>query len=212
MKKHSSTISLAAVAAISLLNSGCASDPKPAPAPAPAPAEQAAAPQDKPGKALVGHAAITATVKAIDKKNRVVTLKYPDGKEAKIKCGPEVRNFAQIQVGDDVRAEFVESVELYIADSPEKPDANETVGMQRAPLGAKPSVKAVESAEVKATVEAIDYKTREVTLRGPEGKLQKLTVGPAAKRFNEVKPGDTVVARLTKAVSIEVSTPAKKKK
>ncbi len=41
---------------------------------------------DRPG-ALEGElVVITATVKAIDKKNRVVTLQTSDGKQAKIKC------------------------------------------------------------------------------------------------------------------------------
>lgn len=209
MKKTSSVISLAALAVASVLG-GCATDNKQAAAPAPAPVAQEPAALDKPGKAEAGLAVVTATVKAIDKKNRVVTLQYEDGKQAKIKCGPEVRNFAQIRVGDEVKAEFLESVELFIADSPEKPVAERSSGMKRAPLGAKPGFAAVESVEVKATVQAIDYKTREVVLLGPEGKTVKLTVGPEAKRFNEVKQGDTVVARLTKAASIKVSTPAKK--
>lgn len=210
MRKNSSVATLAALAAASLF-AGCAGDSKQAPPPAPALAEQAPAPQDKPGKAVVERVVVNATVKAVDKKSRVVTLKYPDGAEAKVKCGPEVRNFPQIRVGDEVRAEFTESVELYVADAPEAPAAEGAAGVRRAPLGAKPGIESVQLVEVRATVEAIDYKTREVTLKGPEGKLQKLVVGPEAKRFNEVKQGDTVVARLTKAASISVTSPAKKK-
>ncbi len=210
-EKNGLALGAAALAVVSLL-SGCAGQSKQPVAAAPAaPAAQEPAAQNKPGKAVVGRATVEATVKAIDKKKRIVTLKFTDGHQSKIHCGPEVRNFPQIRVGDMVRAEFVESVELFIADKPEKPDADAVAGLKRAPLGEKPSVQAVESVELKATVESIDYKTREVTLRGPEGELKKLTVGPAAKRFNEVKQGDTVVARLTKAVSIDVSTPAKKK-
>lgn len=207
MKAQWSIIAASALAAGSLL-AGCAKDAAP-PAPA-APVEQAAAPQDKPGAVEVERVVVTATVKAIDKKNRVVTLKYPDGKEAKVKCGPEVRNFPQIRVGDEVKAEFIESVELFIADAPEKPAAEGSAELARAPKGSKPGMAAISSVEVKATVESIDYKTREVVLKGPEGKSMKLKVGPEAKRFNEVKVGDTVVARLTKATSIKVSSPAKK--
>ena len=48
------------------------------------PATQA---QDRPGGIQGELVVITATVKAIDKKNRVVTLQSPEGKVAKVKCG-----------------------------------------------------------------------------------------------------------------------------
>ncbi len=165
---------------------------------------------DKPGGAESELVVINATVKAIDKKNRFVTLKFEDGKEKKIKCGPEVRNFAQIRVGDDVKAQFLESVELVVSGPGTKPSADRQKEVARAPLGSKPGYAVVDAVEVTATVQAIDYQTRDVTLLGPEGKTIKLKAGPEIKRLNDVKQGDTVLARLTKAASITVSKPAKK--
>jgi hypothetical protein len=150
---------------------------------------------------------ITATVKAIDKKKRVVTLQSPDGKVAKVKCGPEVRNFAQIRVGDKVKTSLLETVELFVTGKDE-PAAERVTEVGRAPLGSKPGFAAIDAVEVKASVVAIDYQTREVTLKGPEGKVIKVKAGAEVKRLNEVKQGDSVVARLTRAVSIEVSKPA----
>ncbi|MGR8999507.1 MAG: hypothetical protein ACU88J_10720 [Gammaproteobacteria bacterium] len=150
---------------------------------------------------------VTAQVKAIDKKNRVVTLQSPDGKVAKVKCGPEVRNFAQIHVGDEVKTSLLETVELFVAGN-EEPGAERVTEVGRAPLGSKPGFAAVDAVEVNASVVAIDYQTREVTLKGPEGKVIKVKAGPEVKRLNEVKIGDSVVARLTRAISIEVSKPA----
>ena len=168
------------------------------------PATQA---QDRPGGIQGELVVITATVKAIDKKNRVVTLQSPEGKVAKVKCGPEVRNFAQIHVGDQVKTSLLETVELFVTGSKE-PAAERVTEVGRAPLGSKPGFAAVDAVEVKATVVAINYWTREVTLKGPEGKVIKVKAGPEIKRLNEVKKGDSVVARLTRAVSIEVSKPA----
>jgi hypothetical protein len=171
--------------------------------------DQAAATQtqDRPGGVEGQLVVITATVKAIDKKNRVVTLQSPDGKVAKIKSGPEVRNFAQIHVGDEVKTSLLETVELFVTGHGE-PAAERVTEVGRAPLGSKPGFAAVDAVEVKATVLAIDYQSRVVTLKGPEGKVIKVTAGPEIKRLNEVKDGDSVVARLTRAVSIEVSKPA----
>ena len=162
--------------------------------------------QDRPGGLEGELVVITVTVKAIDKKNRVVTLKSPDGKVAKVKCGPEVRNFAQIHVGDVVKTSLLETVELFVTGSAE-PAAGRVTEVGRAPLGSKPGFAAIDAVEVKASVVAIDYQTRKVTLKGPEGKVIKVTAGPEVKRLNEVKVGDSVVARLTRAVSIEVSKP-----
>ena len=164
--------------------------------------------QDRPGGLEGELVVITATVKAIDKKNRVVTLQSPDGKVAKIECGPEVRNFNQIHVGDVVKTSLLETVELFVTGNNE-PAAERVTGVGRVPLGSKPGFAAVDAVEVKAAVVAIDYQTRKVTLKGPEGKIVKVTAGPEVKRLNEVNVGDSVVARLTRAVSIEVSKPAK---
>jgi len=150
---------------------------------------------------------VTAKVKAIDSKSRVVTLVYPDGKTAKIKCGPEVRNFAQIRVGDDVTAEFLESVEIFVSSEKVTPAAGTASAVERAPLGGKPGMTEVQSVEVTAQVESIDYKTRMVKLRGPEGKTKTVKAGPEVKRLDEVKQGDTVVVRYTEAVSIRVTAP-----
>jgi hypothetical protein len=66
---------------------------------------------------------------------------------------------------------------------------------------------AVKTAEITGNVQAIDYKKRTVTLKGPEGNLTTLKVGEAAKRFNEVKKGDQVVLRVTEALLIDVTKP-----
>jgi len=150
----------------------------------------------------------TTIVKAIDKKNRVLSLKSPEGKVAKVKCRSEFRNFAQFRVGDEVKASWLKTIDLFVIGNNELA-AERVTEVGRAPLGSKPGFAAIDVDEMKATVVAIDYQTRKVTLKGPEGNVVNVTVGPEVKRLNEVKTGDSVVVRLTKAVSIEVSKPAK---
>ena len=65
----------------------------------------------------------------------------------------------------------------------------------------------MKTAEITGDVQAIDYKQRTVTLKGPEGNLATLKVGKEAKRFNEVKKGDQVVLRVTEALLIDVTKP-----
>lgn len=175
------------------------------------PKDAVSQPQEKPGRIEGGFYVTAAKVKAIDKKNRVVTLAYPDGNEEQIKCGPEVRNFAQIRKGDLVMTTFMEILELYVSGEA-IPSAERTTTLARAPMGAKPGFAVIDSSQINVSVEAIDSQSRELTLKNPEGQLVTMTAGPEVKRLNEIKKGDTVVVRLVRAFSIEVSKPAKKTK
>ena len=66
-----------------------------------------------PGKvAMAQTVKATATITAIDAATRAVTLKGPKGNEMVVTAGPEVKNFAQIKVGDQVNVEYVESLAL----------------------------------------------------------------------------------------------------
>jgi hypothetical protein len=136
-----------------------------------------------------------------------VTLKGSKGKIVTIKAGPEVKNFDQIHVGDVLTARYLESVALMVRKAGDAPSVSESRTVEVAPKGQKPAARIVETKEVTATVEAIDYATRTVTLRGPEGNARTIKVDPSVKRLNEVKKGDQVVARYTEGLAISVKTP-----
>ena len=55
---------------------------------------------------------IAAAVTAIDQARRLVTIRGPQGNELTFEAGPEVRNLAQVQVGDIVRLTYEQT---YIA-------------------------------------------------------------------------------------------------
>ena len=55
---------------------------------------------------------VTATITAIDAKTRDITLKGPQGNEVTVTAGPEVKNFAQMKVGDQVNIEYLEALTL----------------------------------------------------------------------------------------------------
>ncbi|QFY44759.1 hypothetical protein F6R98_20760 [Candidatus Methylospira mobilis] len=155
---------------------------------------------------------LKATVKAINKKKRIVTLLDENGKQFQVTCGPEIENFSQIRIGDKVTTQFLESVEIEVTASKTAPHADQSETVERAPKGNKPELLVVDKVEVYATVQSIDYNTRQVTLLGPEGKVLKVKAGPNVERFNEIKVNDTVIARLTEAVDVKVEAPAKASK
>ena len=58
-----------------------------------------------------------------------------------------------------------------------------------------------------ATIVAIDQATRSVTLRTQNGDEDTFTVGPAVKRFAELKKGDTIRATYAESLVFEVRRP-----
>jgi len=162
----------------------------------------------KPGVVVAEGASITATVEAIDYDKRTVDLKGPKGNVVTLKVGPEVKNFNQVKTGDRVTARYFESTAIMVRKPNEPPFAEQQSAVQVAPKGAKPGGVAVETSEMTALVDDINYKTRTVTLRGPQQKTVTLKVDKSVKRFNEVKKGDEIVVRRTEAMAIDVK-PAK---
>ena len=55
---------------------------------------------------------VTATITAIDAASRAITVKGPQGKEVTVTAGPEVKNFAQLKVGDKVDLTYAEALTL----------------------------------------------------------------------------------------------------
>ena len=155
---------------------------------------------------------VTATVTAIDYKARTVKLKDEKGTEVEMVVGPEATRFNEVKKGDLVTFEYLESIALVVTPKgAAAPAAGESAYVEKNKPTQGPGGRMVRTATITATVEAIDYKKRTVTLKGPEGRSQTLTVGPEAKRFNEVKKGDQVTVDYTLATAISVSKPEKKK-
>jgi hypothetical protein len=182
------------------------------PPPAAPPAAQPPAAPDKPsagapGVVMADVVVINATVEAVDKDKRTVTLKGSGGRTVTLKVGPNAKNFDQIKVGDKVKGKFLDSVALFVRKAGTPADAAEMQAVSVAPRGQKPKAMTVDTVEISAKVEKIDYKKRLVTLKGPEGNTRTIKVDPRVKRLAEIKVGDDIVLRQTEALAIEVITP-----
>lgn len=68
----------------------------------------------------------------------------------------------------------------------------------------KPGGAAGQVVAIKATVEAIDHKTRMVTLKGEGGDTVTFRAGPRVKNLGEVQVGDEVLIRYYEAVAFDV--------
>ena len=64
-----------------------------------------------------------------------------------------------------------------------------------------------ETLELTATIEAIDYGSRLVTLKDKNGNFETLEAGPEIKRFHELRIGDTVTFRYHEALVFKIRKP-----
>jgi hypothetical protein len=151
---------------------------------------------------------LTATITAIDAATRGITLKGPQGKEVTLTAGEEVKNFAQMKVGDQVNVEFVEALTLELKKGSTAPVARtEQAGAAAAKPGERPAGAVGRQVTITAEVMSLDPKTQVVTLRGPQRTVELKVADP--EQFKRVAKGDRVEATYTEAVAIAVE-PAKK--
>ena len=148
----------------------------------------------------------TATVKAIDTVKRKITLVSAAGKEATFKAGPDVVNFDQIKVGDQLWVKAAEELVVAMANdvAPQGEGAASAVAL--APQGAKPGALMAETVQVKAKVTAIDLKHHKSTLQFPDGSTKTIPVRKDVD-LTQRKVGEEVVIRYTEALAIMVAKP-----
>jgi len=159
-----------------------------------------------PGGVMINTYQITATVKAINTEERKVTLAGSDGKDAVVKCGPEVVNFPQIQVGDQVKATVTEQLVVSMAPQATAQPDGAAVGVALAPVGAKPGAVVAQTVQVIATVADIDIKHHRATLEFPDGSKKTFAVRPDVD-LTKRAVGEQVFIRATESVAISVEKP-----
>ena len=152
-------------------------------------------------------AAMTATVQAVDYKNRAITLKGPKGNVATLHVHGRVKNLEKVKPGDKLEVEFFKSVVLHVEKAAGKPEVVQETSVDIAPRGDKPGVEAVNVLEFTAKVENVDYNRRKITLTAPNGGTVTLSVNKRVKNFEEIKRGDTVLARVTEAIVMDIRKP-----
>jgi hypothetical protein len=150
---------------------------------------------------------VKATVEDIDAAKRELTLKDSKGDTHKMKVSEEVKNLDQVKKGDEVSIGYYQSVALSVQKPGDAPPAAQAQAVVVAEKGQKPGGLAVQTTQKSATVEDIDYSTREVKLKGADGNIVKVKAGDKVKRLEDVKKGDRIVATYTEALAVSVAKP-----
>jgi hypothetical protein len=157
-----------------------------------------------PGMAVAAQTVkVTATITAIDKATRDVTLKGPQGNLMTVTAGPDVKNFDKLKVGDSVDMQYVEALTLelkkgggMVVGRTEKADK---VGAQK---GETPGGAVGRQVTVVADVVNVDPAKQVVTLKGPKQTVDLHIADP--EQFKRIAKGDQVEAKYTQALAVAV--------
>ncbi len=191
---------------LALLLSACATQGDSAQTGASSP-QQAAPNTQGDAAATVTVSQVTATVEAVDLATRLVTLARPDGKSVVVQAGAQVRNLAQVRVGDKVTVEYYEGLAAEIAPPGAALDEVEVTGvMARAPLGERPVGAVGEAIRATVVIEYVDTLRNVVHFTGPLGKTRIVKVVQPQFRamLKTLKPGDQVTLTYFEAVAVNV--------
>jgi Cu/Ag efflux protein CusF len=148
---------------------------------------------------------LTTKIEAIDHSARLVTLKDKDGESETIYCGPEVKRFEELKVGDTITVRYYESV-AYAIRKPGQPSglpaATGTTKITRGE-GARPSGTIARQETATVTIKAIDPKTPSVTVLTEDDRTVSFKVEDK-NNLKDVKVGDKVEITYTEAAMISV--------
>ena len=159
---------------------------------------------DLPGISEVVKGSATLAVVEINHEQRWVKLKHENGDIEQIDVGSDVRNFDQVKVGDFVKIDYAEAIQIQVFNPDEiESGAFSDAAFARAEEGQKPGVVAIKNVTLIAAISAIDLENKTVTLKDKEGDTK--TFNPRyPENLKKVKIGDKVMFSYTKAISISV--------
>ena len=177
-------------------------------------AAQATAPTVPAAKGMVADVKVTGEVTDVDKVNRLLAVKGPNGGINVYSVGPQVKRFDEIKVGDRIVVEYTAAVAVALRKGGE--DIREKVEAESgaiAPPSSPPGATAMRRTTIVANVEKVDRAKSIATLRGPKGRVADVKVADPAV-LKEIKTGDKVVAVIYASAAISLrpaAAPAAKK-
>jgi hypothetical protein len=147
---------------------------------------------------------LTGTVEMVDVANRLFRVR--DGRTAvTFKAGPQVKNLAQLSVGDTIELDYFESVAVGMASPDDPGNAIGEVLVGSNPVGDLPGGGAVGS--VTGVVEFVSYDagTNLATLKLQDGTTEVVAVQPEMRQFAQARqPGDRIIIAIDRAVAVSV--------
>jgi hypothetical protein len=154
------------------------------------------------GAIIVETTTMTATVTAINSAKRKLTLVSPNGSKSTYKAGPEVVNFGQLQVGDQIKTTVTEEVVVFVGSGAPPSAMNETT-VVIAPAGANQGSVRVDTAQITVKVINVNAEKHKVTFELPDGTTKTVKVGKTVD-LSTVRPDDNVTVQVSEGFAITV--------
>jgi hypothetical protein len=133
---------------------------------------------------------VTATVEAIEKSSRAVTLKKADGTYEVLRVPASVKRFESLKVGDTLKVRYYENIVLRLK-PPGEPDVDTSSASTTPAAGGNPAGTAAAQRTITATITAIDPMVPSITFTGPN-KWSYSSRVEDKKALAAVKVGDRV--------------------
>ena len=144
----------------------------------------------------------SATVTAIDKSARIVTLQGEDGNKFSVTVPADLKNFDKLKVGDKVDVDYYEGLAVEMLPPGAKPSMSQRTMKSREMGGGMTGKQTTIAAEVVSVDPATDH----VTFKGPRGQLKTITVQDPEmqKKLPNLKPGQVVQFTYTEATAASI--------
>lgn len=159
-----------------------------------------------PGSEMIETTTFKATVTGIDATKRKVTLVTKESKKLNFTAGPEIRNFNQIEIGDQLTVSLTEKIIIRMAKPGENIDDKAYGTVNLPAVGSKPSLRMSDTFQSSATVTDINTKRRKVTLQYVDGSTKKYSVRDDLN-LAERKIGEKVLIRSNEVYEITLEKP-----
>jgi hypothetical protein len=144
---------------------------------------------------------VTATVEAIERSQREVTLKKPDGKYEVIYVPQGIARFDTLKIGDTITARYYETMVLQLKAPGEKSVDTGSAAATKAASGSAGTL--AHQQTITATITEINPKVPSITFSGPRGWTYSSRVYDT-KALEKVKVGDKVDITWTTAAVVSI--------
>jgi hypothetical protein len=138
-----------------------------------------------------------ARIIAIDKENRIVTLRGPKGNDVAVHADEKVQRFNELRIGDIITATYAEAVAVRVRKPGAAAPPKQTESVVRQPDNIAATI--TKEQTVSVAIHEIDLTAPSVTAEGPQGRQYTFRVKDRSQ-IQDLKVGDKVDVTYTEAL------------
>src|SRR5688572_24552863 len=138
-----------------------------------------------------------ATIVAIDKENRMVTLRGPRGNDVAVHADERVQRFNELKVGDIITASYTQALAVRVRKPGTAAPPKQTDSVVRQPDNKGATI--AREQNVTVVIHEIDLTAPSVTAEGPQGRQYTFRVRERSE-IQDLKVGDRVDVTYTEAL------------